>query len=370
MSFLVGLAAAVLGNVVIGTGQCLQKYALNKLQRDWEKTHGTVGRNEAIAYSSTVYSSSIDMRQRTSSVSQHNRPVIESKRGPLPRYTSKTWVFGLVLNYAGEVCGNAVALSYLSAAVVAPVGIVSVLVNVLLAERLLGERVTSNQRFGFTVIVAGVGCILLVAPRSTGASDATQFVHMVQTSGIAALFGLLYVVQLMLVLLIRGGKQSLFLYVLVASIFGTMNVMVSKIMTMYVRLKLAFSGLPNPADIIVYGAVGAMGSATVTLPRALVAVVMGVSVIGQESFRQQALGKYPVMQFQPVFFATYNVVATLSGLLLFKELDGWMHALTFFSVFSVGIGLILYGSRFLQKAKSVVLPSHIKLQKDNLLKSQ
>ncbi|KAJ2630379.1 hypothetical protein IW137_005005 [Coemansia sp. RSA 1287] len=193
---------------------------------------------------------------------------------------------------------------------------------------------------------------------------------MVQTSGIALLFGLLYVVQLLLVLVIRNGRQSLFVYVLVASIFGTMNVMVSKIMTMYVRLKMAFAGLPNPADIVVYGAVGAMSSATVTLPRALVALVMGVSVIGQESFRQQALGKYPVMQFQPVFFATYNVVATLSGLLLFKELDGWMHALVFFSVFSIGIGLILYGSRFLQKAKSVVLPSHIKLQKDNLLKSQ
>ncbi|KAJ2265107.1 hypothetical protein EV176_006036 [Coemansia sp. RSA 451] len=369
MSFLVGLAAAVLGNVVIGTGQCLQKYALNKLQRDWERTGTSTARTEAVAYSSNVYSSSIDMRQRGSSVSQPSRTV-ESKRGPLPRYTSKTWVLGLLLNYAGEVCGNAVALSYLSASVVAPVGIVSVLVNVLLAERLLGERITSNQKFGFTVIVAGVACILLVAPRSAGATDATQFVYMVQTSGIALLFGLLYVVQLLLVLVIRNGRQSLFVYVLVASIFGTMNVMVSKIMTMYVRLKMAFAGLPNPADIVVYGAVGAMSSATVTLPRALVALVMGVSVIGQESFRQQALGKYPVMQFQPVFFATYNVVATLSGLLLFKELDGWMHALVFFSVFSIGIGLILYGSRFLQKAKSVVLPSHIKLQKDNLLKSQ
>ncbi|KAJ2348528.1 hypothetical protein GGF43_004552, partial [Coemansia sp. RSA 2618] len=375
MSFFVGLTAAVLGNVVIGTGQCLQKYALNRLQRDWEsqsvgqlETGFTTGRSGmAAAYSNNnnnnTFASSIDMRARSgSSVQRHSRPSdytnnyrSQGSDGPPARYTSKTWVLGLLLNYAGEIFGNAVALSYLSAAVVAPIGIVSVLVNVLLAERLLGERVTSNQRFGFTVIVAGVGCILLVAPRSAGAGDATQFVHMVQTSGIVGLFALLYVVLGALVFLIRGGRQSLFLYVLVASIFGTMNVMVSKIMTMYVRLKLAFSALPNPADIVVYGAASAYSASTstVTLPQVLVAVVMGVSVVGQESFRQQALGKYPVMQFQPVFFATYNVVATLSGLLLFKELDGWLHALSFFSVFSVGIALILYGSRFLPKAKSV-----------------
>ncbi|KAJ2850545.1 hypothetical protein IWW36_001795 [Coemansia brasiliensis] len=390
MSFLAGLAAAVLGNVVIGTGQCMQKYALNKLQRNWETMQqqgdltesGSIGsrRNEAVAYGSTNYSSAIDMRSRSGSTTSRFGQAFSGARhggmqtvasGPPARYTSKLWILGLLLNYMGEIFGNAVALSYLSAAVVAPIGIVSVLVNVILAEKFLNERITSNQRFGFLVIVAGVGCILLVAPRSTGASDATQFVSMVQTSGILGLFGLMYMIQAALIMLIRSGRQSLFLFVLVASIFGSMNVMVSKIMTMYLRLKMVFSAMPNPADLVVYGVSGAASSTSMlSLPQVLVGVVMAGSVIGQESFRQQALGKYPVMQFQPVFFATYNVVATLSGLLLFKELDGWFQALVFFAMFSVGIALILYGSRFLQKAKSVVLPSHIRLDKENLLKTQ
>ncbi|KAJ2453017.1 hypothetical protein EV183_002526 [Coemansia sp. RSA 2336] len=381
MSFLAGLAAAVLGNVVIGTGQCMQKYALNKLQRDWETRRqqagplepGSIssGRNEAVAYGSTNCSSAIDMRSRSGLTTlRYSTAPSGSLQSAPPRYTSKLWILGLVLNYMGEIFGNAVALSYLSAAVVAPIGIVSVLVNVVLAEKFLNERITRNQRFGFLVIVAGVGCILLVAPRSSGASDATQFVSMVQTSGILGLFALMYMVQAALVMLIRSGRQSLFLYVLVASIFGSMNVMVSKIMTMYLRLKMVFSAMPNPADLVIYGVSGATSSSMLSLPQILVGVVMAGSVIGQESFRQQALGRYPVMQFQPVFFATYNVVATLSGLLLFKELSGWFQALVFFAMFSVGIALILYGSRFLQKAKSVVLPSHIRLDKENLLKTQ
>ncbi|KAI9506371.1 hypothetical protein GGI25_006112 [Coemansia spiralis] len=398
-SYIIGFGAAVLGNVVIGAGQCMQKYALNRLQREWEAQReigleggdsGLLyngGTSTASAYVNSSYpamlnASALDMRSRSGSLaggpraSGHGNAIAGSTApfhtgdGPRARYTSKTWMLGLVLNYTGEIFGNSVALSYLSASVVAPLGIISVLVNLVLAEKFIGERITPNQRYGFMVIMAGVGLILMVAPRRSAASDAVQFVELVSTSGILGLFGILYVVQAALIYLIRTGHQSLFLYVLVASLFGSMNVMVSKILTMFMRLKLTFSAIPNPADIIFYGATQAPQAKPLLLyltgPQILAAVVMGLSIIGQESFRQQALGKYSVMQFQPVFFATYNIVATLSGLLLFKELDGLAHALLFFSVFSVGIVLILYGSKFLQKAKAVVLPSHIRLHKENL----
>ncbi|KAJ2255427.1 hypothetical protein GGI13_001627 [Coemansia sp. RSA 455] len=328
MAYFVGLTAALVGNVVIGTGQCMQKSALNSLQRSGKQT---------------------------------------------PRYKSPLWVLGLALNYAGEIFGNSLALSYLSAAVVAPLGIVSVIVNLLLAERFLGERVTPNQRFGFSVIMAGVACILLVAPRKAAASTAAEFIDVVASSGILTLFFTLFFVQAILILLIRSGRQSLLLYVVVASIFGSMNVMASKLLTMFMRLRLttasAMTVLPNPADIVFYGAkeaASSSGSGGLSLAQAVAAIIMGLSIAGQESFRQQALGRYPVMEFQPVFFATFNVIATLSGLVLFRELDGWLHGVVFFSAFAVGIGLIAYGSRYLPRARAIGLPSHIRLHKDNL----
>ncbi|KAJ2549654.1 hypothetical protein EV175_004365 [Coemansia sp. RSA 1933] len=390
MSYLIGFSAAVLGNVVIGAGQCMQKYALNKLQREWEAQRELVLEGGGDMYmggsnttgSVALHTSTLDMRSRgrsaslasrdnsNSSQSPIGREHGQTEEGPRARYTSKAWVLGLLLNYTGEVFGNSVALSYLSASVVAPLGIIAVLVNLVLAERFIGERITPNQRYGFSVIMAGVGLILLVAPRKSAAADALQFVELVTTSGILGLFGTLYIVLAVLISLIRSGRQSLFLYVLVASLFGAMNVMVSKILTMFVRLKMTFPAIPNPADLVFYGPMQAHHTRTFVLsltgPQILAGVVMGLSIAGQESFRQQALGRFSVMQFQPVFFATYNVVATLSGLFLFKELDGAAHAVLFFSVFSVGIALILYGSRFLQKARSVVLPSHIKLHKEHL----
>ncbi|ORX66713.1 hypothetical protein DL89DRAFT_295103 [Linderina pennispora] len=312
MSFFVGLTAALLGNSTASAHR--------------------------IGYEAG-YSSSLDIRSRSNSLT-----------GPSFSQRAKLWIVGLLMNYAGELFGNSVALSYLSASVVAPLGIIAVIVNMVLAERFLGERITPNQRYGFMVIMAGAA-----------ADDAVQFIEVVSTSGILGLFGLFYIVQAALITLIRSGRQSLFLYVLVASLFGSMNVMVSKILTMFMRLRLSYSSIPNPADIVFYGAVEAAKVRPALLfltgPQVLAAIVMVASIIGQD---------IPVMEFQPVFFATFNVVATLSGLLLFKELDGWMHGLVFFSAFFVGIGFILYGSKFLQKARSVSLPSHIRLHKENL----
>ncbi|KAJ1662069.1 hypothetical protein IW140_005701 [Coemansia sp. RSA 1813] len=383
MSYLIGFSAALLGNVVIGGGQCMQKYALNKLEREWEAQRELgleggdmfTGSSTSTGNAALRHTSALDMRSRSGSTSASARigsraNTHAAQEGPRARYTSKTWVLGLLLNYAGEIFGNSVALSYLSASVVAPLGIISVLVNLVLAERFIGERITRNQRYGFSVIMAGVGLILLVAPRKSAAADVLQFVELVSMSGILGLFGTLYIVQAVLISMIRSGRQSLFLFVVVASLFGAMNVMVSKILTTFMRLKMTFSAIPNPADIVFYGAMQAQLARPLVLfltgPQILAGVVMGISIVGQESFRQQALGRYSVMQFQPVFFATFNVVATLAGLFLFKELDGLAHAVLFFSVFSVGIALILYGSRFLQKARPVVLPSHIKLHKENL----
>ncbi|KAJ1884537.1 hypothetical protein LPJ81_007074, partial [Coemansia sp. IMI 209127] len=212
MSYLIGFSAAVLGNVVIGAGQCMQKYALNKLQREWEaqRAIGLEGGDMFTGGSTTtgsraaaaMHSSALDMRSRSGSTSLAARGSRRqagdahkqmAEDGPRARYTSKTWIVGLLLNYAGEIFGNSVALSYLSASVVAPLGIISVLVNLVLAERFIGERITPNQRYGFSVIMAGVGLILLVAPRKPAAADALQFVELVSTSGILGLFGTLYV---------------------------------------------------------------------------------------------------------------------------------------------------------------------------------
>ncbi|KAJ1676873.1 hypothetical protein EV182_007338 [Spiromyces aspiralis] len=152
-----------------------------------------------------------------------------------------------------------------------------------------------------------------------------------------------------------------------------MNVMVSKLLTTYMRLSIE-GPLPHPFDVAVHGLPHGERhdprtfqiqqwpygqqqqpprlATTLSFTQLCVFALMAGSVIGQEIFRQRALGQYPVMVFQPIFFAAYNTIATLVGLVLFKEIAGAGAIATFFSVFAVGLGLIVYGSRFLKSPGS------------------
>ncbi len=129
-----GLAAALLGNVLIGAGQTLQKYALNRLSRDRPVKPPLLptGRSRGL---------------RRTPIDTHKH---SSGR---PRYTDNAWLAGILLNYIGEICGNWLALSLASAAVVTPMGIMSVVVNAVLAQKFLGEVVGRDKRRGYYSIM-------------------------------------------------------------------------------------------------------------------------------------------------------------------------------------------------------------------------
>ena len=105
--FIFGLLAAIIGSLASGTGQTVQKYALVRLERDFL---------------------------------QQSLPAIRRRRGTnkgmsfYRRLMSPYWWTGIILHYVGDI-GNGIALSQLSASVVAPIGILAVLTNVFLASQ-------------------------------------------------------------------------------------------------------------------------------------------------------------------------------------------------------------------------------------------
>jgi len=76
-----GLLAALLGNILIGAGQTLQKYALNRLSRD-----------------RVVKPPLLPTGRRGRRIETHAK----YGSGGRPRYTDSAWIAGIVLNYIGE----------------------------------------------------------------------------------------------------------------------------------------------------------------------------------------------------------------------------------------------------------------------------
>ncbi|KAI3657314.1 hypothetical protein MP638_005015 [Amoeboaphelidium occidentale] len=302
--FLVGFLASFLGNCVIGAGQCLQKYGLNRLEDEDKK--------------------------------------LKLKRS---RVNSSHWLAGIALVYFGEMFGNWVGLSLASAAVITPLGIVSVLVNAILASKFLGEKIDKKQQEGYGYIILGVFMIILVAPKKdgqiiSGMNNITAWLQFLDHSNfimvvLILLFGALIAVYQLIV----SKKQSIYNFVVTAALFASINVITSKTISLYFRASvLQQDTIKNDDDLT------PSRSALFVLFSTLI-----LSIIGQEVFRQQAYGKFNVSQFQPLLYACFNVLSVISNEVVFKELEsGFTTRVTFYSVFMGGIFVIYRGSMQLQ----------------------
>lgn len=424
-----GIVAALLGNCIIGAGQCLQKYAINQVQQLEQEQHRQRQQE----------SRQIDHSPERSPSKGHPRSSIE----PAPsRLRNRYWILGLIMCYLGEVCGNWIGLMYASAASITPLGIVSVLVNATLASLFLYEPWTKGMRRGYLLIAVGVLLILSVAPSTRNPTNTStikdehvaveeitterQWIHYLTHSWFQPTVLLLIAISIVLIYKIvladtavsggahrrgqsggtnnsnntnnnsgaqRSGRHaqhsdgavtatispsiSIHWFVAAASLFGGITVLSSKMVSCILRVWASGSVSQNPTAAILAEAAAAsvhdllhhqnqtvastgsvLNAVTATThdtnaytPEAaqsalfiLIITLVG-SVVGQEVFKQQALSRFPVSLFQPLFYAAYNSVAVLSSVFAFQELPptaaSW---LWFIGWFALAMTIISRGS--------------------------
>jgi uncharacterized membrane protein len=332
---------SIFGNVLIGCGQCLQKYALNGLE---SRTQLPIAR--VVKSSSKVFSN--------------------EKITFWSRFKSKTWLFGISLNYFGEIFGNWVALSFLPASVVTPLGVFAVLTNALLAERYLKENMTAAQKNGYLVLLTGVFTILSIAPTTQNSQLVSQMLSdQAFHNRATCLFGTLsFIVSIMVYL--TWCKKAVFLWLSTAipSIFGAMTVLLSKILSVAARGYFAVAVASDKFEVTRHsnssGTIGAMsasdsheGGPGALLCGALPVALLVVAIICQEYFKQFALTHHPSLKFQPMFYAFFNVLTAVGGLYLFDELKE--SSFPFYVGFCCGMTLLCFGARLIQQPSVVTI---------------
>jgi len=298
---ILGITAALIGNTVIGVSQFLQKHALNRLQAE-----------------------------------QKN----------VPRYKDLQWIFGLSLSIIGELTGNMVALSYTSTAVVAPLGAIAIIVSGVLATRFLGEKITKRNRRGYILLILGVFLILFVAPKQANALTAEELIDNMSTMTFRIYMSLTISIGVLLIWDLRSEKnQRLYKFILVASIIGSVTVMCSKAISVFVRLTV--EGNSQFAGLLPY----------------LLIFLLVTTAVGQEYYKQQAIGKFDASKFWPMFFASYNTFAVTLSLVLYPDranhddqdssfISALLSSTIFFVLFfGLGILFILQGSMDTQQKK-------------------
>lgn len=133
--FVFGLAASLLGNVIIGIGQSLQKYALNKLSLQQEHQLPSHASRKDLQKGLARFFQTTRSNQAAASIPSLKQETSPHFIGVWDRVTNPHWFLGILCCYVGEIGGNWLGMAYASAAVVMPMGIVAVFVNAVLAER-------------------------------------------------------------------------------------------------------------------------------------------------------------------------------------------------------------------------------------------
>jgi uncharacterized membrane protein len=294
-----GLAAAVVGNTVIGAGQTMQKYAVNR-----------------------------------------------AATAPRPRWRDPLWLAGITVNILGELCGNFVALSYASASVVAPLGAVSLVVNGVLAATVLGEPIRPRHRLGYAYLILGVLVLVLVAPgggrdsSNSGGGNAAAAAaepahaltvdelgeHLRAPAFLAYLAVLVGAGAFLGVRFVRRRLRTAEGHVVLAAILGAFTVLSSQVLSVLLRLSLVDGHAKQFASVLPYLAVAVLASAAVCL----------------EVVKQVAITHYDASLFWPLFFACYNLIGITFSLVLSQELEGRL--LAYLPGFVVGLLLLWQGS--------------------------
>ncbi|KAF6761236.1 hypothetical protein DFP72DRAFT_804394 [Ephemerocybe angulata] len=90
------------------------------------------------------------------------------------------WLLGMLLYILSQLIGSTLALEYMRAEYVAPLGSSSLVFNFLFARFLVGTPVTSNDIYGTVVVVLGVIGIVAFGSINSGLSQETNAEHLAQ----------------------------------------------------------------------------------------------------------------------------------------------------------------------------------------------
>ncbi|KAF7376218.1 hypothetical protein MSAN_00036900 [Mycena sanguinolenta] len=122
------------------------------------------------------------------------------------------WLLGMLLYILSQLIGSTLALEYMRAEYVAPLGSSSLVFNFLFARFLVGTPVTSTDIYGTVVVVCGVIGIVLFGSINSGLAQETDVAHLTSLWRRGGWLGYFFFMAITLsILVVATGKLDVIL---------------------------------------------------------------------------------------------------------------------------------------------------------------
>ncbi|KAJ7783262.1 hypothetical protein B0H16DRAFT_1357895 [Mycena metata] len=137
----------------------------------------------------------------------HVRTSVIPKASRRKDWARPLWLLGMVLYILSQLIGSTLALEYMRAEYVAPLGSSSLVFNFLFARFLVGTPVTSTDIYGTIVVVLGVIGIVAFGSINSGLATETDVTHLTSLWRRGGWLGFFFFMALSLILLVVATGQ-------------------------------------------------------------------------------------------------------------------------------------------------------------------
>ncbi|KAK0095257.1 hypothetical protein PV326_008841 [Microctonus aethiopoides] len=139
------------------------------------------------------------------------------------------WWAGLITMGVGE-SANFVAYAFAPAAVVTPLGALSIVITAILSSKYLNERLNILGKIGCILCILGSTVILLHVPKSEEVENFEDFIIKIQNFGFISYVFILIILNIYIAFYYgpAHGKDNLIVYIILCSTIGSLTVMSCK----------------------------------------------------------------------------------------------------------------------------------------------
>ncbi|CAH0407000.1 unnamed protein product [Chilo suppressalis] len=216
------------------------------------------------------------------------------------------WWTGLITMGVGEMT-NLLAYAFAPAALVTPLGALSVIVTAVLSSKFLNEKLNIIGKIGCFLCVIGSIIFIIHSPKN---EEIKTFMELIEKLSdclfltyVASVFAMSLVVKIFLVP--RFGNTNIIVYLLLCSTIGSLTVVFCKAVAMGV--KETFGGNFNVFSHYVFWVL-------------LITSICCIMV--QMNYLNKSLDSFNTSIVTPVYYVMFTVLVILASSILFRE---WQH---------------------------------------------
>ncbi|PVU90127.1 hypothetical protein BB561_005011 [Smittium simulii] len=393
MGVVKGIALTIVGNFLVGIGQSIQKNALTQ-----ESSQQIKHTDEAIYikdansdyHKHEIYLKGTKEQQKFFFLKQFiqlrnamNFFLIKFEKALAKKTThnaaSKTTLyllnnklkfFGLIVCFFGDFLGISMALPEISTIVVTSMCSLSVITTLYFSNSFEFANIARNEHIGSALVLSGSILLAICFSKKQELNSVNQLIETLNPSPIFQLLAILYSVSIILILTLSyeffsiksnfNKKVSPAIYALISSCLAVVNVIISKITSIFITIKFKY---PTTENIDVFEAIftqkfnipgyimahnehfkSAFGLSIFSF---IIALMLFVNTLTIEKYKQMALQSFKALNFQVFYFGIFIFLSTATDMIIFKEITS--NLLQSISIISCGIILISIGFSIMAK---------------------